>query len=82
MYECAILKDRRRKKTKKLNTRQRVINNREFRSQSILKDIERKKINKKGKMCKGSKKIDYSIVILYDGQRKKDEIKPKNQQGK
>ena len=33
-------------------------------------------------MCKGSKKIDYSIVILYDGQRKKDEIKPKNQQGK
>ena len=33
-------------------------------------------------MCKGSQKIDNSIVILEDGQRKKDKIKLKNQKGK
>ena len=33
-------------------------------------------------MWKGSQKIDNSIVILEDGQRKKDKIKLKNQKGK
>ena len=33
-------------------------------------------------MCKGSQKIDNSIVILEDGQRKKDKIKLRNQKGK